>query len=114
MSENDDVTKIMEHIKKQSQSHTSNSDMTPENIISLASSKYREKLTQLDSENLERIRELDSIVSKAQNENNLDVNNEDFGENLIQANLSYDIQTINKIETFKPKLIRKWVLKFRN
>ena len=114
MSENDDVTKIMEHIKKQSQSHTSNSDMTPENIISLASSKYREKLTQLDSENLERIQELDSIVSKAQNENNLDVNNEDFGENLIQANLSYDIQTINKIETFKPKLIRKWVLKFRN
>ena len=114
MSESDDVSKIMENIKKQSQNNTSNSDVTPQNIISLASIKYHEKLSKLDSNDLKHVKKLDSIVSKEENNSNLDINDKDFGENLIQANLSYDIQTINKIETFKPKPFRKWVLKFRN
>ena len=111
MPENDDVTKIMENIKKQNNSSVI--DITPENIISLASSQYKEKLSKLDSENLERINDLNFIISKEQNVNSVE-NNDELEENLIQANSSYDIQTINKIESFKPKLIRKWVLKFRN
>ncbi len=114
MSENNKVSKIMENIKKQIQDDTSNFDITPKNIVLLSSKKYKENLSKLSLENLEYVHELDSLVSKEENKNNLDVSTEDFGENLIQANLSYDIQTINKIETFKPKPIRKWVLKFRN
>ena len=103
MSESDDVSKIMENIKKQSKNNTSNFDVTPQNIISSASIKYQEKLSKLDSNDLKHIKKLDSIVSKGENNSDLNIGNEDFGENLIQANLSYDIQTINKIETFKPK-----------
>ena len=114
MSESDDVSKIMENIKKQSQDNTSNFDVTPQNIISSASIKYQEKLSKLDSNDLKHVKKLDSIVSKEENNSNLDISNEDFGENLIQSNLSYDIQTMNKIETSKPKIIRKLVLKFRN
>jgi len=114
MSENNNVTKIMNNIKKQIQDDKSNFDVTSKNIISLASIKYQEKLSNLNSKNKKYIDELDSVISKEQNENDSDTNIEDFGENLIQANKSYDIQTMNKIETSKPKIIRKWVLKFRN
>ena len=86
MSESDDVSKIMENIKKQSQNNTSNSDVTPQNIISLASIKYHEKLSKLDSNDLKHVKKLDSIVSKEENNSNLDINDKDFGENLIQAN----------------------------
>ncbi|AJM91249.1 FkbM family methyltransferase [Nitrosopumilus piranensis] len=113
MIENE-VKKIMDEIKNQIQNSSQPSKITSENIISLASSRYQEQLSHLDSKNLERVAELDAVVSKEQKKNNLNIFNDDFDENLIQANLSYDIQTINKIDTFKPKLIRKLVLKFRN
>ena len=72
-------------------------------------------MSQLNAKNLEYHFELDSIVSKEQTMmNHIGSDNPHFDQYLLQANLSYDIQTTNKIETSKPKILKNLVLKFRN
>jgi len=109
------VAEIMEHIKTQVQESSRPNETTSKNIILLASLDYRKKLSQLDPENLKYIAKLDSVVSKEETITNFNQStNPHFNQYLLQANMTYDIQTTNKIETSKPKWIRKWVLKFRN
>ena len=109
------VKEIMEYIKTQVQESSRPNETTSKNIILLASLDYRKNLSQLDPENLKYIAKLDSVVSKEETITNFNQSiNPHFNQYLLQANMTYDIQTTNKIETSKPKWIRKWVLKFRN
>jgi FkbM family methyltransferase len=110
-----DVEEIMGNIKNQVQDTSIPGEITTKNIISFASLTYQKKLSELDAKNTECVVDLDTIVSKEQNLlNSKRSTNPHFDQYLLQANLTYDIQTTNKIETSKPKWIQKWVLKFRN
>ena len=121
MSENLDVKKIVEKIKidisEYSNEEISNEIISVKNIVNYASDytsksiddyKYSSLKIKTIITDLEKSSDQIHYTSK-QNSSNIDF----FSENLIQANTLYDIPTSSKIETFVPKIIRKFILKFK-
>ena len=114
MDENLDVKKIVEKIKTEI-SNDSDVTISAENIVQQASESNSKNTAQSRSDSLET-KKIIQDFEKFDNISKIPLVNADdsFDENLIQANMSYDIQTITKIETLKPKIIRGLVLKFRH
>jgi len=114
LDENLDVKKIVEKIKTEI-SNDSDVTISAENIVQQASESNSKNTAQSRSDSLET-KKIIQDFEKFDNISKIPLVNADdsFDENLIQANMSYDIQTITKIETLKPKIIRGLVLKFRH
>ncbi len=113
MDEHLDVKKIVEQIKTKI-SNDSDVIISAENIVHQALESNSKNTAQSRGDSLET-RKIIQNFEKFDNISKTSLNTDDsFDENLIQANMSYDIQTITKIETSKPKIIKGLVLKFRH
>jgi len=104
-------------IREQIKNSESQLSLNSKNIISQSSNAFNERKNKLSNSNIsdsKKIKLLDDLTDRKIHPALKIQNSESFDENLIQANMSYDIQTVGKIETSKPKVIRNLVLKFRN
>jgi ubiquinone/menaquinone biosynthesis C-methylase UbiE len=117
MSNDDlDVNEIMNTIKLKLQNNEKNQDnLSLENLISFSSESNKERIKIILDEDSSRSREFEYIQSLNINTNDkIFLDHENGLKNELRfANESVNIQTFNKIDTSKPALVKKFVLKIR-
>jgi len=110
-----DVKKIMEQIRNDINENNSN-EIIAENIISHSKEKYAKKRQDIlnskstDSEKLKYLESIFPLLTSNSQKHHKDY----LLKEIEQANISYDIQAYDKIDTSKPRIFRTLVLKFRN
>src|SRR5690242_16555186 len=118
MSNSDNVEEIMEIIRSQIKNRENDSNqITSENIVEVASIRVKERLQKIRSQNSHELKLLEHVESLSiENIRNLlsVSDNQVLEDELHNANLSFNIQIYNKIDTSKPKIVRNFILKIRN
>jgi len=112
-----DIKKIMEDIRNKIKEKNEPEQISSENIIEIASKQYkkqRESILKSDSKASEELKYLESLNLNSSELKTLKSDNDSFESELEEINSSYDIQTVNPIDTSKPKIIRNLVLKIRH